>query len=141
MSGQDALFAPRASGGVLLGFDVVEAAAPPAPAARMPLASRDTDPATSRQAERLHTRRGKRGEGMRVALSIVRREPGCTYREIAARAPVELGSEGVEAQRRLNDLVEAGHVMRGPKRKCRITGNPCQTWWPAGHPDVAEEVA
>jgi hypothetical protein len=145
VSDQGALFAPRSSGGVLLGFDVV-AAAPPAaaprpPADHPPRGARFTDPSTSFHAAERHRKSGRRSEGMRVALCIVLREPGLTYREVAARAPHELGQEGVEAQRRLDDLVKAGELMRGPKRKCRITGNRCQTWWPAGHPTITAEVA
>ena len=138
MRDQSALFAPRHFGEVLLGFDVV--APVPQSAPTLPSASRDVDPDTSRAAERKHTRRGKRSDGMRVARSIVQREPGLTYREIAVRAPLELGAEGVEAQRRLNDLRKVGDVVSGPKRACRITGNPCQTWWPKGHSTITDEV-
>lgn len=62
------------------------------------------------------------------AASCVRKMPGKTQRELAARYckddPRKIG-------RRLSECERLCLVRRGEARKCRVSGRMAETWWPA----------
>jgi hypothetical protein len=94
----------------------------------LPPISRNSDPQTSHAAGRDHTRSGKRGTNCELVETVVRREPGLTYREIHAHIPTI--REAVEVQRRCSDLERIGRIVSGEPRTCTRSGRPAQTWWP-----------
>lgn len=94
----------------------------------VPASHRD-DPAPSRQAERAVTESGSRATNQHRVLEGVRRHPGLTSKELAAR----LNMDRVEVARRLPDLKNV-HVWQGAARVC--TADPgnhrkATTWWPS----------
>lgn len=90
-----------------------------------PTATGRHDPPTSAEAERRHTRGGKRGAHVALVAEAVRHFPGCTATELHAH----LGRlERHEWSRRLADAAAEGLVRRGPPRACLITGRSCVTW-------------
>lgn len=107
-----------------------------------PLARR-TDPGTSWAAGREQEESGRRDAHAALVLECLRANGSdLTYREIW----VALGGairEAVEVQRRCNDLAPLDQetktplpwqpVLRGPKRKCRVSGVGAQTWWAREH--------
>lgn len=122
MSGdQGALFVPRTHAGQVLGFEPAE----------LPPAARLTDPLPSHLAEAKVTARGDRSRDMGLVAGVVAREPGLTYREIHSRLELQI-AEASTIAKRLADLEKAGAVEKGPRRKCRVGGNPCTTWNPKG---------
>lgn len=85
--------------------------------------ARSTDPDTSREAA-LMVESGALRTHCAQVLAEVRLHPYGTSAEIAAA----IGMDRVEAARRLPNLRDAGDVVNGPKRRCRITGNNSITW-------------
>ncbi len=89
-------------------------------------ASRATDPESSYAAEDEINRNGTRATQQAQVLAYVRRWPGLTSRELAARANVDR----YILARRLPEL-EPVHVRKGPQRKCGITHRLATPWHPA----------
>lgn len=118
MSGeqQGALFVPVRHAGMTLGFEAV------------PIA-RSTDPSTSHEAADLVTASGRRNRDAAHILAVVQAEPGLTYREIHQRIRSQI-AEPATIAKRLADLERTGAVAKGPRRTCRVGGNPCATWEP-----------
>lgn len=82
-------------------------------------ASRATDPETSHQAELQFTESGERSKQQSEVYQMVRRNQGCTSKEIAQR-------EGVDrymVAKRLPELEKAGYVFRGQARPCQAAGS------------------
>lgn len=117
MSDQLSMFRARRHGETVLALEL-----------QAPLA-RTCDPATSHLAAAEISESGDRAADAVLVQSVVRREPGLTYREIAARCPAI--AEAVTVMKRLNDLRHEGLVATGERRTCRVSGNPCTTWFPA----------
>lgn len=89
-----------------------------------PLATRNTDPATSVLAEAEHTASGRRQTHVRAVTLAVREHPGLVARELVPFT----GLEYHETMRRLNDARRAGLVHQGPEKK--HNGKLCVTWHP-----------
>ena len=92
-----------------------------------PIASKNTDPDTSRIAEERITVTGIRGKQSRQVYDLVVKHPGSTSRELAAFSSGEL--DRWQVARRLPDLQTSGMVRKGPVRKCKIDGTKAVTWW------------
>ena len=75
-------------------------------------ASRNTDPASSRQ--------------QRLVRALVRRYPGRTSRELALVGNIDR----YVVARRLPEI-EPVHVRKGDLRRCEVGGRNAATWWPA----------
>ena len=73
-----------------------------------PPATHTSDPTTSHDAEREHTRSGARGRHCRIVLDLVERFPMETASELELLAPFDLQ----EVRRRLTDLKHAGYVVQ-----------------------------
>ena len=91
--------------------------------------ARASDPTTSKEAawfivERL-------GELQSHAVLVVTKYPGRTLRELAELDP-RCGKDTRLVGRRLNEVEKMGLVVRGPVRKCGVSGRPAATWFPNG---------
>lgn len=89
-------------------------------------ASRATDPVTSYEAEQHVNASGLRAHQQRQVANAVRQWPGCTSYELSEK----MKADRVMPARRLRELVTAGEVVEGPKRKCQQSGRAALTWWP-----------
>ena len=87
--------------------------------------SQSTDPETSAEAERHVNETGQRATQQHRILSLVRRYPGMTSRELAARANMDRYIVG----RRLSELAPR-FVTRHPKRVCGVSRRNAITWRP-----------
>jgi hypothetical protein len=89
-----------------------------------PLA-RKADPETSKAAGRAAGKRLTRLH--RWAVRCVAETPGLTQRELGAKHcpddPRRIG-------RRLAECDRLGLLVRGPARKCSVSGKRAETWWP-----------
>ena len=90
-------------------------------------ASRNTDPNSSHLAADDITQSGVRARQQRMVLNAVRRWPGLTSRELAARMNICRYVTG----RRLSELSPV-FVTRPEKatRACTVTGRLAVDWWP-----------
>jgi len=88
---------------------------------------RSSDPPTSEEAALAAERSGSASAQREACLAEVRRTPGRTAAEIAAR----VGLERHAPSRRLPELREAGLVRNGEVRTCSEMGSKALTWWPA----------
>jgi hypothetical protein len=125
--GQGSLFVGRIVGNLR----VYEPVAPGDPVGRvaLPPIARNSDPLQSKLAAAEHTESGSRERQMALILAAVRRSPGLTYRELHARMGGAI-EEPVQVEKRCSDLVEAGKIKRGERRRCTVSRRPAQTWWP-----------
>lgn len=89
--------------------------------------ARSEDPSTSHAAAAAVEFSGRAGSQRRLCLRCVAEHPGLTAAEIADLARLERHIPS----RRLPELREAGMVVNGETRRCRIVGNPSMTWWPS----------
>lgn len=87
--------------------------------------SRKEHPPESKQAASSALSSGAVTRARALALNAVRLTPGLTCTELEHTHQVEGRTFG----RRLRELEDQGLVRRD-KRKCRITGHVCATWWP-----------
>ncbi len=92
------------------------------------------DPATSHQAAQRMNVSGKVKGNALAVLRLVRIKPGATAVELFAKYE-ELRPIGtwppldrVEIGRRLDSLVKAGLVRKGPVRECLVNRTPMLTW-------------
>lgn len=88
-------------------------------------ASRQTDPATSHEAERDITASGARAQMAATALRLVRDNPGLTSNELEALVGVSDG----RVRKRLVELEREGLVRRGPVKVSSVSGKKNQTWY------------
>lgn len=102
-------------------FDESEVAVAERP---FPPASANTDPPTSRIAERQINTSGDRKAQCERVLSMVKQSPGSTSLELATKYGVDRHMAG----RRLPDLRAMGRVKNGPARSCEVNGNKAVTW-------------
>lgn len=110
---QGSLFAPRTHAGTVLGFEPVREDYPRA---------RSTDPETSHAAARAIPSKAAR-EATEV-LTALRANPGCTSRELAAKA----GGDRYVYARRLPELRDAGLAENSTVRMCCESGRQAMTW-------------
>lgn len=61
------------------------------------------------------------------AAKCVTETPGKTRRELAE---LHCPDDGNMIGRRLDGCVKKGRLRRGPLRKCSVSGEVVQTWWP-----------
>ena len=87
--------------------------------------SRSTDPQTSFLAADLMRDTGAASAHRDKCLAEVRRHPGSTAAEVA----FAVGLERHEPSRRLPELRQAGLVVNGASRKCRVMGKASLTWF------------
>jgi predicted HTH transcriptional regulator len=90
-------------------------------------AVRSTDPETSKMAESAITKDGTRSRACEVAYGLVVETPGLTANEYEASIGVQDG----RIRKRLNDLLKAGLVRKGPVRASTVSGKQNETWFPA----------
>lgn len=94
--------------------------------------ARNTDPKTSHAAARSMVASGARGRQALVALALVKKYPGYTYRHLYDRHLAECKRKGSaqvfedapSLMRRLSEVAE----HRGTKR-CPISGRTVARWW------------
>jgi hypothetical protein len=98
--------------------------------------ARRTDPSTSHSAARGMEASGAAGTHRMLCLLFVRQNPGKTSAEIA----VALSLDRVAPARRMRELVDAGLVKEGPKRKCGVVNKACVTWLPIAAAPVQREL-
>jgi hypothetical protein len=103
---------------------------PPAPAAT----ARSSDPPTSKDAAKAHDRSGRTASHAALVLTLVRENPGMTYRELHHAQGDRGAMTAEEVMRRLDGLADANSspalVRRGPQRTCTIRNVKMLTWWP-----------
>ena len=108
-----------------------------------PPVARTTDPGTSWAAGREQTESGRRDAHAALILECLRANGSdLTYRELHCALGGKI-LEAVEVQRRCNDLAPLDPdtkaplpwqpALRGPDRKCRVSGRSAQTWWAREH--------
>lgn len=97
--------------------------------------TRTTDPDTSHEAAAtLRANNGaKLTEYQEFALAAVRSHPGLTAAELERQYDVPDG----RIRKRLHELFAAGKIMRGQKRKCRVTGGNAYPWIAVDSSDCA----
>jgi len=93
----------------------------------LPPAARRTDPATSHEAEAKVNRSGRRANQTVVAAKMVTHHPGRTCGELAQIGPLTER----QLSRRLSDAERTSLIVAGDPRRCRASGAPARTWWPA----------
>jgi len=87
--------------------------------------SRNTDPVTSHLAALEVTQDGTRAKQQRAVLTALKSHPGHTSMELSQFSGV---LSRYDFARRLPELEDAGLVMKGPKRRCALTGKQAVTW-------------
>lgn len=87
--------------------------------------SRTTDPVTSHMAERQMRESGAFARQRDAVLAAVRAHSGLTAMELSR----ESGLDYYLLMRRLNEVETLGHIRRGDRRPCRVTGRAATTWW------------
>jgi hypothetical protein len=97
-----------------------------------PPASRNTDPATSHEAEHAVTESGKRQTHAEIVLACVRLNPGMTAGELGDAT----GLGHIPAQRRLSDLLSTGKVMQSTETRF-YRGHKQSTWYELNPKTVA----
>lgn len=93
---------------------------------------RATDPETSRAAANLVENTGKAATHRAACLRRVNLYPGETAAEIAQAT----GLERHVPSRRLPELRDAGMVVPGAPRICKVQGTRSLTWHPPGQRDL-----
>ena len=84
---------------------------------------RNTDPISSREA--IEAIEDKLERQQKLILDAVHRWPGSTAKELDGRL---FGQ--VESHKRLASLCDQGYIVKGARRKCRVTGMQVLTYWP-----------
>lgn len=87
-------------------------------------ASRATDPATSRAAERAITQSGARQTQADLVLNLVREYPHRTSAELAHLCDLDRW----QVARRLPDLEANGLVVKGKARRCAVSQKASVVW-------------
>lgn len=95
--------------------------------------ARKTDPATSHAAAREHHDTGRRDAHQVAAIELMRRHPGCTYRELwqkhcadsRRRGEQMTFAEPVSLMRRLSEV-----GTKIGKKRCAVTDRTASTWGP-----------
>ena len=88
-------------------------------------ATRTSHPNTSRIAEELLTKSGKRNRHCQIIYAALKKYNGSTSAELARHT--NLTKEQVH--KRMHDLEEHKYIKRGNKRICKVKGSLCLTWW------------
>ncbi len=87
--------------------------------------SRHADPLPSYKAADGLRRSGVGGRQRLAVYHALRANQGCTSAELARIMDVDR----YQPSRRLPELVRAGWVCRGTRRRCSVTHVVCETWW------------
>jgi hypothetical protein len=88
-------------------------------------ASRDRDPVSSNRAAEAIKQSGVGGKQRLAVYMALRQHQGCTSAELAEH----MGADRYCPSRRLPELARAGWVCRGRRRRCKVSGVVCKTWW------------
>lgn len=91
----------------------------------LPPATHRVDPPSAAEAERRHTRSGRRARNLERVREALRQLPGHTGAELAA----SMGMDTYEVRRRLSDLKNRGEAKQGPPRECDVAGTRAATWY------------
>ena len=83
--------------------------------------SRNSDPSTSKQADRILTKSGRRCKQTKLVELLVRQHTGYTARELAAIT-------GADFEMLHKRLPESINVVKGSVTVCMISGYPATTW-------------
>jgi DNA-binding transcriptional ArsR family regulator len=86
--------------------------------------ARNTDPVTSHIAAATVERTGVASTQRAQILHYVAHHPDLTASEIAEG----LGIERIIPGKRLPELRDAGYLVNGAERTCRVRGTKCMTW-------------
>lgn len=89
--------------------------------------ARKTDPATSHKAAQTMNETGATAIQAMRCLNAVQRWPDKTAAELAQLAGIP-GMDRYAFNRRLSDLRDNGHVVKGARRACAVLGSECLTW-------------
>ena len=92
----------------------------------LPTATRNSDPETSRIAERETTTSGKRVTNLMKIVNFVKEKPGHTAGEIAKA----LDMERSEVSKRLADARHLLLLDDGNARLCQVKNSKMMTWYP-----------
>lgn len=95
-------------------------------AIKLPPASRNTDPQTSKESEAQMNSTGQRRTQAESILRIVSEHPGKTAVELTQWVDLDR----YQIQRRLSDMWQSGEIRKGRQRKCSIRLTKAVTWWP-----------
>ncbi len=90
-----------------------------------PPATRRTDPASSRLAEKKLSHSGRRQAQADLVLKLVETLEGSTSRELANVSILDR----YQVSRRLADLEHVHKVRKGRQRLCTVGQRPMVTWW------------
>ena len=88
--------------------------------------ARRLDPSTSHEAAEHVTKSGARASQQRAVFDLVKRFPGHTSAELAAKSSMDRWT----VARRLPELRAAWLVKNGDARTCGETGRSGLTWYP-----------
>jgi len=92
---------------------------------RMANLSRWTDPETSWQAAKEITNSGAVGKMQRLALHLIKSNPGRTAKELEQIRSLDDG----KVRKRLAEMERNNMIRRGEPRRCKVTGRRATTWW------------
>lgn len=97
--------------------------------------SKAADPVTSDQAAEKLKKSGRlKGQRLNV-YNAVKKWPGRTSAEIADNMDIDRHT----AAKRLPELRNAGYLVNGKIRKCRVCKNNCLTWFVKENEDAIEK--
>ena len=94
--------------------------------------ARNSDPVSSHDAADKVRESGRLENQQKMVLDAVKRWPGSTAKELDGRL---FGQ--VESHKRLASLCDQGYIVKGARRKCRVTGMQVLTYWPVQERSVA----
>jgi hypothetical protein len=93
--------------------------------------ARRFDPSTSHEAAEHITKNGSRARQQNAVLDLVKRFPGHTSAELAAKSDLEDGGlDRATVARRLPELRKAHLVKNGWDRACTVTHHKGMSWYP-----------
>ena len=95
--------------------------------------ARRTDPKTSHAAARAFIDSGQHDTHTEVAMALVKKYPGYTFRHLYQRHEVDSARRGnnttfEDAPALMRRLSECAH--RYGHKQCRVSGRKCSRWWP-----------
>lgn len=95
--------------------------------------ARSSGPPSSKAAAQAHNRSGRTAAHASIVLTLVRRWPGSTYRELHHAQGMDAALSAEEIMRRLADLAKADKrpalVRRGPEKICNVRKTAMTTWF------------
>ena len=90
-----------------------------------PRLARLGDPSTSKAAATELERSGAGGRMCRLALHLIKSNPGKTAKELEGIRSLDDG----QVRKRLTTFERQGFIRRGEPRSCTVSGRRAATWW------------